>query len=197
MKKLRVSIVEFLNTAPLVWGFTDGPLAGRYDLSFTMPSLCAEALRAGEADIAIIPAVEYQRIPNLVLLPEMAVAAKNEVRSILLLAKKPVQLAKRIALDTSSRSSVALVRLLCRGFWNISPEKLWMQRRTRLRCWPTPMPRCSSEIPRCACAFRWTPCMPSTLLRRAAGAAMAMPTTCPFPAWTLCSYTTSPSSGAR
>jgi chorismate dehydratase len=44
------------------------------------------------------------------------------VRSILLLAKKPVQLAKRIALDTNSRSSVALVRLLCRGLWNISPE---------------------------------------------------------------------------
>jgi chorismate dehydratase len=122
MKKLRISIVEFLNTAPLVWGFTDGPLAGRYDLSFTVPSLCAEALRAGRADVAIIPAVEYQRIPDLVLLPEMAVAAKNEVRSILLLAKKPVQLARRIALDTSSRSSVALVRLLCRGLWNIAPE---------------------------------------------------------------------------
>jgi chorismate dehydratase len=122
MKKLRVSIVEFLNTAPLVWGLTDGPLAGRYNLSFTVPSLCAEALRSGQADVAIIPAIEYQRIPNLVLLPEMAVAAKGEVRSILLLAKKPVQLAKRIALDTNSRSSVALVRLLCRGLWNISPE---------------------------------------------------------------------------
>jgi predicted solute-binding protein len=122
VKKLRVSIVEFLNTAPLVWGFTDGPLVGRYDLSFTVPSLCAEALRNGQADIAIIPAVEYQRIPNLVLLPDMGVAAKGEVRSILLLAKKPVQLVKRLALDTNSRSSVALVRLLCRGLWNITPE---------------------------------------------------------------------------
>src|SRR5436853_7724161 len=98
MSKLRISIVEFLNTAPLVWGFTDGPLTGRYDLSFTVPSLCAEALRAGEADIAIIPAVEYQRIPNLVVLPDMAVAAKGEVRSILLLAKKPIHLVKSIAL---------------------------------------------------------------------------------------------------
>jgi chorismate dehydratase len=122
MKKLRVSIVDFLNTAPLVWGLTDGPLTGRYDLSFTVPSLCAEALRNGDADLAIIPAIEYQRIPNVVLLPDMAVAAKGEVRSILLLAKKPVQLAKRVALDTSSRSSVALVRLLCQGLWNISPE---------------------------------------------------------------------------
>ena len=43
MNRLRISIVEFLNTAPLVWGFTDGPLEGRYDLSFTVPSLCADA----------------------------------------------------------------------------------------------------------------------------------------------------------
>ena len=56
MTRLRISIVEFLNTAPLVWGFTDGPLRGRYDLSFTVPSLCAEALRSGQADVAIIPA---------------------------------------------------------------------------------------------------------------------------------------------
>ncbi len=122
MTKLRISVVEFLNTAPLVWGFTNGPLRGRYDLSFTVPSLCAEALRSGHADIAIIPAVEYQRIADLVMLPEMAVAARGEVRSILVLAKKPIEQARRFALDTDSRSSVALTRLLCKGFWRIDPE---------------------------------------------------------------------------
>jgi chorismate dehydratase len=122
MAKLRISIVEFLNTAPLVWGFTDGPLRGRYDLSFTVPSLCAEALRSGQVDVAIIPAIEYQRMDGMVVLPEMAVAAKGEVRSILVLAKKPIEQAKRIALDTNSRSSVALTRLLCKGFWGIAPE---------------------------------------------------------------------------
>lgn len=122
MSKLRISIVEFLNTAPLVWGFTDGPLVGRYDLSFTVPSKCADALREGMADVAIIPAIEYQRIDDLVVLPGMSVAAKSEVRSILLIAKKPIERARRIALDTSSRSSVALVQLLCRNFWGISPQ---------------------------------------------------------------------------
>src|SRR6266704_677538 len=122
MSKLRISIVEFLNTAPLVWGFTDGPLRGRYDLSFTMPSLCAEALRSGQADVAIIPAIEYQRMEGMVILPGMAIAARGEVRSILVVARKPIQLAKRIALDTNSRSSVALVRLLSRNFWGCAPE---------------------------------------------------------------------------
>ncbi len=122
MGRLRVSIVEFLNTAPLVWSFTDGPLAGRYDLSFTVPSQCAQELRTGAADIAIIPAIEYQRMDGVVALPGMAVAAKGVVRSILVVAKKPIEMARRIALDTSSRSSVALVQLLCRNFWGISPE---------------------------------------------------------------------------
>lgn len=122
MRKLRVSIVEFLNTAPLVWGFTDGPLEGRYDLSFTVPSLCAEALRSGQVDIAIIPAIEYQRMNGMVVLPEMAVASKNEVRSLLVLAKKPIRSVKSLALDTNSRSTVALTRLLCRGHWGIQPE---------------------------------------------------------------------------
>jgi chorismate dehydratase len=124
MKKARISIVEYLNTAPLVWGFTEGPLAGKYDLSFTLPSGCAEALRRGEADVAIIPSIEYQRIENVIALPEIAIAAKGEVRSILVVAKKPIEMAKRIALDTSSRSSAALVRLLAREFWRIEPEYL-------------------------------------------------------------------------
>jgi chorismate dehydratase len=122
MGKLRISIVEFLNTAPLVWGFTDGPLAGRYDLSFAVPSQCAEDLRAGRVDVGIIPSIEYQRMENVVALPGMAVAAKNEVRSLLVISKVPVEQAESFALDTNSRSSVGLVRLLCRRHWNITPE---------------------------------------------------------------------------
>ncbi len=122
MSKLRVSIVEYLNTAPLVWGFTEGPLSGKYDLSFALPSKCADALRAGEVDVAIIPAIEYQRIDDLVALPGMAIAAKGEVRSILVVSKKPIENVRTIALDTSSRSSAALVRLLAAESWHISPE---------------------------------------------------------------------------
>jgi chorismate dehydratase len=122
LKKLRISIVQYLNTAPLVWGFTHGPLQGKYDLSFTVPSQCAEALRAGAADIAIIPAIEYQRIPDLVVLPDLAIASKQRVHSLLLIAKKPIEQVRRIALDRSSRSTQALTRILCAEHWKITPE---------------------------------------------------------------------------
>jgi chorismate dehydratase len=121
-RKLRISIVEYLNTAPLVWGFTDGPLVGKYDLSFTVPSQCAEALRRGDVDVAIIPSIEYQRIDGLVVLPDMAVASEKEARSLLVVAKKPVEMARTFALDTSSRSTVALVKILSKRLWKIAPE---------------------------------------------------------------------------
>jgi len=120
--KLRISIVQYLNTAPLVWGFTNGPLQGKYDLSFTVPSQCAEDLRCGRADIAIIPAIEYQRIDELVILPDMAIASKKQVRSLLVVSKKPIKQVRNFALDRSSRSTQALTRILCTEKWKIAPE---------------------------------------------------------------------------
>ncbi|HXL21255.1 MAG TPA: menaquinone biosynthesis protein [Candidatus Dormibacteraeota bacterium] len=122
MPKLRISIVQYLNTAPLVWGFTHGPLRGKYELSFTVPSQCAEALRTGAADIAIIPAIEYARIPDLDILPGISIASKNAVRSLLLVAKQPVSHVRSIALDRSSRSTQALTKILCAEYWKIAPE---------------------------------------------------------------------------
>lgn len=122
MNSLRVSIVQYLNTAPLVRGFTHGPLRGKYQLSFTIPSQCAEELRSGAVDIAIIPAIEVQRIDGLVVLPNLSIASKKSVRSLLLVAKKPVHEVRRIALDRSSRSTQTLVRILCAKRWRIDPE---------------------------------------------------------------------------
>jgi len=122
VQKLRISIVQYVNTAPLVWSFTNGPLAGKYDLSFTVPSQCAEAMRAGAADIAIIPAIEYQRIPALVVLPDLAIASQNRVRSLLMVSRKPMEQVRSIALDSSSRSTQALTRILAARHWKIDPE---------------------------------------------------------------------------
>ena len=126
MTKLRISVVQYLNTAPLVRGFTHGPLQNKYDLSFTVPSQCAEALRTGAADVAIIPAIEYPRIVSqgvpLTILPGLAIASKERVRSLLLLSKVPIRQARRIALDRSSRSTQALVKILAAQRWQIAPE---------------------------------------------------------------------------
>ncbi|MGH9649430.1 MAG: menaquinone biosynthetic enzyme MqnA/MqnD family protein [Terriglobales bacterium] len=117
MAPLRVSAISFLNTAPLIWDFEHGAAGSDFDVSFTLPSACAEALRTGAADIGIIPVIAYSTIPGLVVLPDVSIASKRSVRSILLVSKVPFEEIETVAADTSSRTSVALARVLfCKWF---------------------------------------------------------------------------------
>ncbi len=112
MSRLKISAISYLNTAPLMWDFEHGTAGAGFDISYTIPSSCAEALRTGTADIGIIPAAAYALIPNLAIIPEVAIASKQAVRSILLVSKVPVEEARTVALDTSSMTSVALAKVL-------------------------------------------------------------------------------------
>jgi chorismate dehydratase len=121
MPRLRVSAISFLNTAPLMWDFEHPPAGDRelldnFEVSYTVPSQCAEQLNAGTADIGIIPSITYATIPGLAVLPDVAIAAKNRVRSILLVLKKPIEQVRSVALDTSSRTSVVLTKILLTKF---------------------------------------------------------------------------------
>jgi len=117
MPGLRISAISFLNTAPLMWDFEHGDAGRDFQIDYTLPSACAAALAAGEADIGIIPAFTYAEIPGLVMLPNIAIAAKDRVRSILLVGKKPIEDVRSVAADTSSRTSVALLQVLFAKFF--------------------------------------------------------------------------------
>lgn len=135
MSRLKISAISYLNTAPLMWDFEHaeagvGQVANTdFEISYTIPSACAQALRAGTADIGIIPAAAYATVPDLVIFPDVAIAARSAVRSILLVSKMssdrpgktpPHPLSKEqwsrqvrtVALDTSSLTSVALAKIL-------------------------------------------------------------------------------------
>jgi chorismate dehydratase len=112
MRRLRISAISYLNTAPLMWDFEHGEPARNFDISYTLPSACARALQAGTADIGIIPAAAYVQIPGLQVLPGVAIASRRAVRSILLVSKVPVEKIRTIALDTSSMTSVVLTKIL-------------------------------------------------------------------------------------
>jgi chorismate dehydratase len=117
MGRLRVSAISFLNTAPLIWDFEHGAAGPDFDVDYTLPAACAEALRTGAADIGIIPVIAYPTIPGLVVLPDVSIASKRSVRSILLVSKLPVEEIQTVAADTASRTSVALARVLfCKWF---------------------------------------------------------------------------------
>jgi len=111
MSRLRISAISYLNTAPLMWDFEHGE-AHDFDISYTLPSACAKSLREGTSDIGIIPAAAYTTISDLVIIPDVAIAARTAVRSILLVSKLPIDQVRTVALDTSSMTSVALTKIL-------------------------------------------------------------------------------------
>jgi chorismate dehydratase len=117
MKKLRISAISYLNTAPLMWDFEHGSAAEEFDISYTLPSLCAKAVGEGAADIGIIPAAAYAVIPDLEILPGVAIASRRAVRSILMVSKVPLEQIRSVGLDTSSMTSVALTKVLFSRWW--------------------------------------------------------------------------------
>jgi chorismate dehydratase len=112
MRRLRISAISYLNTAPLMWDFEHGEAGRDFDISYTLPSTCARALEAGAADIGIIPAAAYAQISGLSILPGVAIASRRPVQSILLVSKMPADKIRTVALDTSSMTSVALTKVL-------------------------------------------------------------------------------------
>lgn len=95
-----------------MWDFEHGDAARNFDISYTLPSGCARALAEGAADIGIIPAAAYAQIAGLQILPDVAIASRQPVRSILLVSQVPVEKVRTVALDTSSMTSVALTKVL-------------------------------------------------------------------------------------
>lgn len=110
---MRIAASTYLNSAPLVYSFLQGSLSHAYEfLGDAAPSRCAAMLAAGQCEIALIPVIEYQRIQGLRVIPDVAVASKDRVRSVLLAARCPLPEVRRVTLDTSSRTSQTLVRIL-------------------------------------------------------------------------------------
>ncbi len=108
----RIASVGYLNARPLVYGFLHGPGADLYRLSEFTPAVCAERLRDGEAEIGLIPSIEFQRIHNLRILPGLCIASRRRARSVLLVSRVAAPEIQSVALDSSSRTSAALLRIL-------------------------------------------------------------------------------------
>jgi chorismate dehydratase len=120
MRALKISAISFLNTVPLMWDFEHEPsreIRENFEIEYTVPSSCARALSEGTADIGIIPVIKTAQIPGLVVLPDIAIASLNRVRSIQLVSKKPIEEIRTVAVDTSSRTSVGLTQVLLTKFF--------------------------------------------------------------------------------
>jgi chorismate dehydratase len=114
---LTVAASTYLNSAPLIWSFLHGPQREQLQLIDAVPAQCAQLLREAAVDVALIPVIEYQRIPNISLIANVCVGSKTEVRSVLLVSKQAeIERIESVALDESSRTSAALLKIIFREF---------------------------------------------------------------------------------
>jgi len=116
---VRLGAVGYLNARPLVWGLERSL---RFLLRFDVPSTCASLLHDGAIDIGLIPSIEYLRGGPYAIVPDLAIASRGPVASVLLFTSRPIRDVRSIAMDVSSRTSVALVRVLCAQLFKINPK---------------------------------------------------------------------------
>ncbi|PYS89510.1 MAG: hypothetical protein DMF64_17535 [Acidobacteria bacterium] len=120
----RIGASSYLNTAPLIWSFVHGARAGAVQLTTdAAPARCADLLARGAVEAALMPVIEYQRLPEVVLVSDACVGARTEVRSVVLVTRcATLREVRTIALDESSRTSAALVQIIFREFLGREPR---------------------------------------------------------------------------
>jgi chorismate dehydratase len=121
---IRLGAVGYLNARPHVYGLERSP---RFTLRFDVPSKCADLLHEGGVDLGLIPSIEYLRGPSEAphtyrIVPGVAIASRGPVVSVALFTAREIKDIRSIALDTSSRTSVALLRVLCARLFKIRPR---------------------------------------------------------------------------
>ncbi len=119
----RISASSYSNTAPLIWSFLYGSQRGKYELILdNAPSRSAQMLAEKRVDAALVPVIQYQRIEDVLLVPEVCVGAKEKVRSVCLVTKgENLSDVEIVALDVSSRTSVALTKIIFAEFLDQIP----------------------------------------------------------------------------
>lgn len=115
---------SYLNTAPLIWSFIYGSMQRDVELlTDAAPAVCGDILARGEAEVALVPVIEYQRIPNILIVPDVCVGSRARVRSVVLATRhKDLKDVRTIALDSSSRTSSVLIQVIFREFLGVEPK---------------------------------------------------------------------------
>lgn len=115
---VRLGAVSYLNVRPLVAGFESDP---DVSLRFDVPSVCARLLSEGEIDLGMVPSITWLDRPGDLIVPGVCIGSEGPVASVALFTRRDMTDVRTVALDTSSRTSAALVRILCRRHFAIDP----------------------------------------------------------------------------
>jgi len=122
-KTRTISLVSYLNTKPLVYGLENNTVEHHFSLQKDVPSVCAQRLLEGEVELGIVPSIEYARAKgSWKIIPDLSIASQGAVKSVCLFFNTNMSRIGKIALDTSSRTSAALLKIILQERYELTPE---------------------------------------------------------------------------
>jgi chorismate dehydratase len=122
LDKIKVGIVNYLNTKPLIFGLEQEPVSALIDLKGGHPAAIAEMLLSGSIDIGLVPVAIIPHLPSYHIAGNYCIGTEGEIASVALFSDVPMQEIRKVYLDYQSRTSVALLKYLMKDYWGISPE---------------------------------------------------------------------------
>ena len=120
-KKIKVGIVSYLNTRPLIYGLKLPPIADEIELIEDTPSRLAELLVNNAIDIGLVPVAVIPQLKEYFISSDYCIGTETEVASVCLFSEVPLNEITKVYLDYQSLSSVALLKWLMKEYWNIDP----------------------------------------------------------------------------
>jgi chorismate dehydratase len=121
-EKLRVSVVAYLNAQPFIYGLKHHNVGENINLTLDIPSECARKLLNKESDIGLVPVAVIPQLKDYEIIGKTCIGALGKVASVLLCSDVPLHEIEKVFLDFHSRTSVALVQVLSKHFWEIKPD---------------------------------------------------------------------------
>jgi chorismate dehydratase len=122
LEKIKVGIVNYLNTKPLIYGLQKLPISDQIELVGDYPARLAEMLIKGEIDLGLIPVAVIPQLPSYNIISDYCIGTEGEIASVALFSEVPMNEIKKVYLDYQSRTSVALLQYLMKEYWGINPE---------------------------------------------------------------------------
>lgn len=118
MQKIKISAVSYINTIPFIYGINQSQeLLDSIDLTVDVPSMCAQKLIDDQTDVGLVPVAALLDIPNYRIISDYCIGSMGKVTSVFIFSKKPIEDIKTLHLDSQSRTSNNLARVLLKNYW--------------------------------------------------------------------------------
>lgn len=122
MNKIKISAVAYTNTKAFIYGLEHSDIINKIDLSLDIPSDCAAKVISGEVDMGLMPVAAIPLVPNANIVADYCIGSNGAVNSVFIFSDVPVQEIKTLRLDSHSRTSNNLAKVLLKFYWKQEVE---------------------------------------------------------------------------